>query len=102
MVEKDGSVKYSNWRVINHHKEQEKVAVYPNPFTSEIFVAVTDAKTIFQITVFTAEGKLVEVETTPLGQDMYRIGTEKLAQGIYFLRIITNDGVSQVTKLMKQ
>jgi hypothetical protein len=102
MVEKDGSVKYSNWRVINHHKAQEKVAVYPNPFTSEVFVAVTDAKTISQITIFTADGKLVEVETMPLGQDMYRISTEKLAQGVYFLRIITNDGASEVTKLLKQ
>ena len=65
---------------------ETKFTVYPNPAITSIFIQ-TDEQ-IESVTIYSSNGNFIQSETTP------GFSIEHLNTGIYFLKVITNQGVS--------
>lgn len=62
-----------------------KVIVFPNPSNS--FIQIKSASTVDKLTVFDSLGKVVPLQT----QNNNEINVENLANGIYFIEILTDN-----------
>jgi hypothetical protein len=73
---------------------EDKVSVYPNPAHHYLEINATEGTGIRRYALYTTEGKLlysVSVEDVPVS-----VPVENLADGIYFLEIVCDEGI--VTK----
>lgn len=79
-------------------KELE-VKVYPNPFTEEIFIAVSFLDEHTQLQMFDINGKVILSEKVTSGKHI--IQTNSIENGIYFLRVENGNGTT-TKKIVKQ
>jgi len=75
----------------------EFVKVYPNPFNSELTFSNTSGKTL-QINLIDINGK--QLTSHEVTSESYTFNTESLPQGVYFLKVVSNNENS-VIKLVK-
>lgn len=76
--------------------KSQSVVVYPNPFDQSIFVEA--GYSVQQIVVYNLAGQLV-LDVLP--SESNSIETESLPKGIYFVKVVGYDGVSQLFKMLK-
>ncbi|MDY6327306.1 MAG: T9SS type A sorting domain-containing protein, partial [Bacteroidales bacterium] len=76
------------------------VSLYPNPATNHVDVLVSDnSVNVSRLEVYDVYGKLlneVEVVDNPT-----RIDVSSLASGVYFVKVITGEGVTTKTFVKK-
>ena len=70
-----------------------RIALYPNPTTSILNIAANGVK---EVSVLDINGRTVMTE-----QNVNSIDLSELANGVYFVRVITNDGVA-TEKIVKK
>ncbi|MBO7492281.1 MAG: fibronectin type III domain-containing protein [Bacteroidales bacterium] len=76
---------------------ERSVTLYPNPATETISIAVSDANiTITSLEVYNVYGQIVETFHGTSPQERTTINVSSLSGGMYFVRVITDNGV--VTK----
>lgn len=79
----------------------KSVTLYPNPATSTLNVTVSDANiNIISVEIYNVYGQMINVETQciapPQGASPQRINISGLASGMYYVRVMTDNG--SVTK----
>lgn len=72
-------------------KPKENIAhIYPNPATDRVIV---EAKNIVMINVMDAGGKICTISVKQQSNDSYTLATGALSSGIYYVQIVTQEGV---------
>ncbi|MBO6213465.1 T9SS type A sorting domain-containing protein [Algoriella sp.] len=74
-----------------------KLAVYPNPATTEVNVQLKDAK-VANVEVADVTGRVIPVKFSKEG----KVDTSKLSAGVYFLRVKDDKGVTRIQKFIKK
>jgi hypothetical protein len=75
------------------------LSVYPNPFTDKVFIeAYLQNNASYKLAVYNALGAEVKVIAEGIsgveGLDKFMFSSQGLDEGIYFLKMITANGVS--------
>jgi hypothetical protein len=76
---------------ISESKKDVKVAVFPNPFSGQLWVRSLESNTNFTIALFDCLGKKISVAISRQGQ-LYSISTENLSAGLYHCMITDEHG----------
>lgn len=77
------------------------LAVYPNPVKDMVRISATAG--VRSMELYSATGKRLAVSIMPgSGGSNVQLNMSTLAKGIYFLHVVTMDGSTQITKLVKQ
>ena len=76
---------------------EDSVSLYPNPATNKIFVSNTSSHYISNLSAYDITGRQVDVQTTTFFSE---IGIDKLESGVYFFRLIFDDGASVVKRIV--
>jgi hypothetical protein len=74
-----------------------KLAVYPNPATTEVNIALEGAK-IAQVDVADVTGRVVSSQAVKNG----KVNVSNLSSGVYFLRVKDDKGVTRIQKFIKK
>ena len=74
-----------------------KLAVYPNPATTEVNIKLDGTKVV-DVTVADVTGRLIPVKFSKEG----KVDTSKLSSGVYFLRVKDDKGVTRIQKIIKK
>lgn len=74
-----------------------KLAVYPNPATTEVNIKLDGSK-IADVTVADITGRVIPVNFSKDG----KVDTSRLAAGVYFLRVKDDKGVTRIQKIIKK
>lgn len=70
----------------NREMNLDRVGIFPNPSTGELFVEIPSSK-IDQITMVDLTGKEIAISIIPHGSKTSKVSTEQLAKGMYVLKI---------------
>jgi hypothetical protein len=73
------------------------ISVYPNPARESVIV--TSSSQILSVVITDEHGRVVMNQ--PCGNSSATLSTDKLANGIYFIQVVTAEG-SSFNKLIKQ
>lgn len=74
-----------------------KLAVYPNPATTEVNIKLDGTK-VADVTVADVTGRVIPVKFSKDG----KVDTSKLSSGVYFLRVKDDKGVTRIQKIIKK
>lgn len=74
-----------------------KLAVFPNPATTEINIKLEGSK-VADVTVADVTGRVIPVKFSKDG----KVNTSTLAKGVYFLRVKDDKGVTRIQKIIKK
>ena len=74
-----------------------KLAVYPNPATTEVNITLEGAK-IAQVDVADVTGRVVASQVVKSG----KVNVSNLSMGVYFLRVKDEKGVTRIQKFIKK
>ena len=74
-----------------------KLAVYPNPATTEVNITLEGAK-IAQVDVADVTGRVVSSQAVKNG----KVNVSNLSSGVYFLRVKDDKGVTRIQKFIKK
>ncbi|MFV0173257.1 T9SS type A sorting domain-containing protein [Empedobacter falsenii] len=74
-----------------------KLAVYPNPATTEVNIKLDGSK-VADVTVADITGRVIPVSFSKDG----KVDTSRLAAGVYFLRVKDDKGVTRIQKIIKK
>ena len=103
-VDVNGNTDFSSVIEIMRTENLASLQIYPNPTKDWLEVTfVSPEQTPVKIALTDAQGKILmeQVVTPTASRTQFRLSTERLADGVYFL--ILNDGVSrQVRKVVKE
>ena len=77
----------------------EDISLYPNPFTNVLHINIANTD-IEEIELYDAIGK--SILNITITNKITKISTKNLSKGIYFLRLVTSDGIYTVRKLIKK
>ncbi|MCC7533318.1 MAG: T9SS type A sorting domain-containing protein, partial [Bacteroidia bacterium] len=102
-VDVDGESAISKVAIVTLNKATiEDVVVYPNPFTSELTIALPNNEQA-QVEIVSLEGvQVLSSKVTADANGMVKMeGLNNLSAGVYFVRI-TQNGQTTVSKLVKQ
>lgn len=83
--------------IVNGKEEDQNllVKVYPNPASKDLYVK-SRVDNIKNITVLNAMGQLQSVAIKSTGNGEWLIAVENLANGLYFLRVNTTEGIQEI------
>ena len=92
---------------IDDHSMSATVNVYPNPTTDNINLQLSmdnEPSGIVEIQVYDIYGKLLEMSEIPHETPMLttQIDMSHYASGVYFIKLVTNDNVLAVKKVVKK
>ena len=104
-VDKNAAFSYSKVISINNESSLEsKLQVYPNPFTQEVNIVISDNPTEqLLVELLDMHGKLIAQYNTRLNLGNSYVSLDPtLASGIYFMKVYRSDGQIENIKLQKQ
>jgi hypothetical protein len=103
----DGSFEFSEMKRVFLERPEESASykVYPNPVNNgeQLFIERPNTAQIsnpFAYQIISLEGDVVSRGTSDGSQSKVEVDTSSLAKGVYLLRIITNEGVNQITRFI--
>ncbi|MES2688863.1 MAG: T9SS type A sorting domain-containing protein [Bacteroidota bacterium] len=103
-VDYNGAYMYSDLLTLTLEKQTEEIAVYPNPFTDHIRLAVPASITgIITIKIYDAYGKVVQESSLLIEHNNLHpiLNTTHLGPGIYIMELATGTGMVSILKLVK-
>ncbi|GAB1453754.1 hypothetical protein MASR2M47_38100 [Draconibacterium sp.] len=77
-----------------------EVKIYPNPVKSEIVTVEFNKREIKEISITNITGKEVFLKTYPFAENKKQIQLNGIPNGIYFMKIKTNEDKIVIKKLM--
>ena len=91
---------------IVNKEEDNHISIYPNPFNNGLKVKiVVEQQTDFSAKLYSIAGELVKTiyENGKLkkGKNSFNVWTGNLNSGVYFLKIVTEQGTSNI-RILKQ
>lgn len=78
--------------------ELSEVSLYPNPVKNELYLKTTTI--IERLEIYSITGELVKQESTLINAS--KINVENLVSGVYFLKLMTDEGVISTHKIIKE
>jgi hypothetical protein len=106
VINTDGSYQWSGilkLQLDEKVKSSEKVEVFPNPFTNDLFLEFeTLPEKEFTLYVLDANGNNMLIANNPiLSQNLYKIDVSNLPKGLYFVYLNFVDGTKISNKIIK-
>ncbi len=105
MMFSNDSTNFQMQRLLNGSQMTPGVKVYPNPFKNSIQIDINgQSASRFKLVLMTESGQSVWIKDISNYNQSYHevVNTSALPIGIYFLKLIENNKVSSVTKLLKE
>lgn len=103
IVDEDGSFEYSAIEKLNWSNQLNTIQVYPNPFKDNLNIQINNNKRVAaEVLVFDLTGKKVMKKGVFInGNVPFELSMSNIEKGIYFLQLLTNDGVLWSGKVEK-
>ena len=102
-VDFNGEFSYSNIESVTN-RETRLISLYPNPIHNNLTLATNfDVDQEVSILIFSVTGKLINQQSVLIikGLATLNISTEQIALGSYFVKIISNNELIKVQKIIK-
>lgn len=80
---------------IEMEDEIDDISIYPNPFADEIYVSSPNENRV-EVKIFNVSGTMLLAETIESWHKNYRISTEGLEPGIYFVRMVSGERIKTI------
>ena len=97
-VDFDGRKQYSETRTINLKPQTlNSVSIYPNPAKEQVIITCNNAKELMIIDYL---GRVVYSDK--MHRKSYNINLHSFSNGLYLVKLITNDNLEKLEKLIKQ
>lgn len=74
--------------------------VYPNPTSDVVKVEIPELERSATIRVISVTGQIVQAVTTEEGLTTYTLSLQGMAEGVYILQLITDDGIIESEKIL--
>ncbi|MDP3915878.1 MAG: T9SS type A sorting domain-containing protein [Bacteroidota bacterium] len=88
---------------INIQNPTKGFKVYPNPVSGELFVQLTtNIDENYTLELYSLKGELVKKECLDAGNNLHRVDTSSLRNGIYILRLISDSGKYSEEVIIKE
>tara|TARA_Y100000813_G_C24063655_1_gene305233 strand:+ start:19 stop:579 length:561 start_codon:yes stop_codon:yes gene_type:complete len=78
------------------------IIIYPNPVENELTIATQDNLMITAINLYAVEGKLILTNVPSQKSNTYILDISSVAKGVYLLSVETNDGKTEISKIVKK
>ena len=93
----------SSQKIVDNDAGENRVQVFPTPFLNKLYVYLQNFNPATgSLKMYDASGRLVYKETLSIPGSMIKeINTQKLAKGIYFIKITAGDGFKVTRKVVK-
>jgi hypothetical protein len=96
-IDKDGTVTYSDVRLLNFNNATTNISIYPNPTTDIVHIQTTDWTNVSKVNVSDANGRvLLQVNDATNG-----INLNGLTNATYLIQIVKKDGSVANFKVIK-
>jgi len=89
---------YTALEINDLESNNEKIKIFPNPTSGEFFIESNDIESRFNIEIFNYSGKLIQKER---GIDAKQPISIQSKQGIYFIKVYSNNEIIGVSKIIK-
>jgi hypothetical protein len=97
-IDFDGKMGFSEVRTINLKPQTlNSVSIYPNPAKEHVVITCNNAKELMIIDYL---GRVVYSDK--MHRESYNINLQSFSNGLYLVKLITNDNLEKVEKLIKQ
>lgn len=88
-IDFDGKFSYSQTAAVNFNGDSKQFTVFPNPATSQLYIAKYDLSNS-EIIISDMTGRILKSEkVSASNQDLYPIGIEDLLSGVYSIEIVS-------------
>jgi hypothetical protein len=95
-----GSQNESGYSSINESNSQLDVRVFPNPVDNKWFTVELSSQNIQEIRITNIAGATVYIRKFQGHVSMYRVNLENVPNGIYLLRVTSDNLLTKTTKLL--
>jgi Secretion system C-terminal sorting domain len=97
-VDNNARIEYSDIRTINF-KTNNTITILPNPTTDKVLVTAGNTGTLKTVALYSSEGKLIQrINNFILGKS---IDMSNYAPGVYLLKFINKNEITEVIKIIK-
>lgn len=101
ILEGSQHLKFSNTERISRFGKANFI-VYPNPVAESLTIETSDAiHSVVQMEILNLHGQVVQTVQIAEGDMHFPVDISHLQGGTYFLRLVYNDGVKEVMKILK-
>ncbi|MBY8961668.1 T9SS type A sorting domain-containing protein [Flavobacterium sp. D11R37] len=76
--------------------------IYPNPVENELTITTQDNLMITAINLYSVEGKLILNNVSSQKSNTYMLDLSSVTKGVYLLSVETNDGKTEISKIVKK
>ncbi len=97
VVDKNGSISYSEVREVEIRMDKVQLKIYPNPAKEYVVIDVSNIK---EIHIFNSLGQVISTKVDNTNMLHYRIDIKSLIRGIYTVQVVHNDGTVRTEKLI--
>ncbi len=98
LVDRDGSYRYSNVRMLNFNNNETTVLIYPNPVSDELIIETEDPGKMVTITIFNQLGNTLYSGNST---GKVRIPVTTYPPGIYFIKL-QGEKINTIKKFVKE
>ena len=81
------------------HNQQTTLSIFPNPATNTLYIQTQQAGNLVLTDII---GRQLGIYTLTTGKKTETIDISSLAQGVYLLRFVSNDGAVETVKVVKE
>jgi hypothetical protein len=102
-VDKNGEIRYSSVKKIVYTAAKLSISLYPNPVKN---ILTIEGQQVFgtntNITITDVTGKMLNIASKKIKDNMIYVDVTNLSKGVYFLRLNTETGVASTNRFVKQ
>ncbi|MGB0523373.1 MAG: T9SS type A sorting domain-containing protein [Flammeovirgaceae bacterium] len=98
-VDYNGDYTYSNVIAISANSITAETLIYPNPTHQDLFISSID-KDIASIQLYNSSGLKVELSLECIDKGLYKLASEQLPRGIYFIHLLYDDQTKRIHKVI--
>lgn len=100
VIDKDGTISYSDVKLIKLNVQAVSIAVYPNPAKGFVKVECANAKEILIIDFLGKVAFTKSISQQSVNTESYLLNIQSLQRGMYMLRVILTTGAIKNEKLL--
>jgi uncharacterized Ntn-hydrolase superfamily protein len=93
---------YDQFLTVEDNELKSKLRLFPNPATDELILSIDNSVILKSISVYDANGKqVIQRDNFEVHDLQQKIDVSQLPSGIYFLKVVSEDGITSL-KFVKQ